>query len=64
MNSRASTLALKVAEKTAAIDNFNGFIDGTVIEISRPELQNVDYNGHERKHALKFQAVTIADEII
>lgn len=61
---KASTLATCVAEKVSALENCIGFIDGTVIEIARPDdaaLQNICYNGHKRKHALKFQAVTTVD---
>lgn len=61
---RAPLLAEKVEEKVGALNNCIGFIDGTVLEIARPDddaLQNVCYNGHKRKHALKFQAVTTAD---
>lgn len=61
---RGPYLAQKVKYKVSALPNCVGFIDGTVIEIARPDdsgLQNVCYNGHKRKHALKFQAVTLAD---
>ena len=44
-----------------------GFIDGTVIAVARrggAEAQNVAYNGHKRKQALKYQAVTTPDGLI
>lgn len=42
-----------------------GFIDGTVRPIARPiEGQELDYNGHHRVHAMKYQAVTSPDGII
>eukprot|EP00171_Calliarthron_tuberculosum_P005259 IDg5259t1 len=44
-----------------------GFIDGTVIGIARPSgamEQRVAYNGHKRKHALKYQATTAPDGLI
>ncbi|ETW01633.1 hypothetical protein H310_06264 [Aphanomyces invadans] len=43
-----------------------GFIDGTVRGICRPgkKVQKSVYNGHKRKHALKYQAVTSPDGII
>jgi hypothetical protein len=44
-----------------------GFIDGTVIGISRPGnsfQQRAAYNGHKRKHALKFQALMSPDGLI
>jgi nuclease HARBI1 len=64
---RASEYANAVFEKVGALPNCVGFIDGTVIGISRPgdlEEQRVLYNGHKRKHALKFQAVTSPDGLI
>lgn len=51
-------LAQKVKKTTGALDSSIGFIDGTVLEIASPDnarLQNSAYNGHKRKHALKFQ---------
>ena len=44
-----------------------GFIGETVIAIAKPDnsvLQNVAYNGHKRKHALKFQTATTPDGLI
>ena len=43
-----------------------GFIDGTVRGIARPHnrLQKVVYNGHKRKHAIKFQSIVAPDGII
>ncbi|ETV99808.1 hypothetical protein H310_07850 [Aphanomyces invadans] len=43
-----------------------GFIDGTVREICRPgkSIQKAAYNGHKRKHAVKYQAVASPDGII
>jgi nuclease HARBI1 len=64
---RASEYANAVLEKVGALPNCVGFIDGTVIGISRPgdlEEQRVLYNGQKRKHALKFQAVTSPDGLI
>lgn len=41
------------------------FIDGTVRAIARPTVgQEGSYNGHHREHALKFQAVLMADGMI
>ena len=56
-----------VHRKTKASEKCVGFIGGTVIAISKPDnsvLQNVAYNGHKRKHALKFQTVTTPDGLI
>ncbi|KAF0698103.1 hypothetical protein As57867_003465, partial [Aphanomyces stellatus] len=43
-----------------------GFIDGTVREICRPgkKIQKAAYNGHKRKHAVKYQAVSMPDGLI
>ncbi|CAN0432406.1 unnamed protein product [Pylaiella littoralis] len=41
-----------------------GFIDGTVRGIARPKrFQRMYYNGHKRKHAMKFQGVVTPDGI-
>lgn len=59
-------MASFVAKKVGALDNCVGFIDGIVIEIALPNesaLKNVCYNGHKRRHALKFQAMKGADGI-
>jgi len=64
METKVSVFAAAVSERSGALDNCVGFIDGTVIGIARPGdsgIQNVVYNGHKRKHALKFQAVTTPD---
>ena len=47
--------------KGAALENWFGFVDGTVGPIARPdENQIVVYNGHKRVHALKFQSLVIS----
>ena len=64
MITRASALAAAVHEKTQCLDNCIGILDGTVLGKARLGLhaaQNVVYNGHKRKHALKFQALTGPD---
>ena len=44
--------------KGGALDNFFGFIDGTVRPISRPgKNQRIVYDGHKRVHELKFQSL-------
>ena len=49
----------------AALDNCFGFIDGTVLAISRPgKGQRLVYNGHKRVHALKFQSESLPNGII
>lgn len=45
-----------VHSRGAALDNFFGFIDGTVRPVARPSRsQNVLFSGHKRVHCLKFQ---------
>ena len=61
------TYAMKISKSTGALENCIEFIVGTVIGISRPideEIQRVAYNGHKRKHALMFQAVTAPDGLL
>ena len=44
-----------------------GFIDGTVLGITRPKghlAQRVVYNGHKRRHAMKYQSVNTPDGMI
>lgn len=56
-----------VERKTSALDYWIGFIDGTVILIAHTDdfsTQKVAYNGHKRKYALKFQAVTDPDVLV
>jgi nuclease HARBI1 len=56
----ASRYAQAVHSKSNGLDNCIGFIDGTVLGIARPgdsDIQRVAYNGHKRKHALKFQVI-------
>ena len=64
---RAELSASAIKNKCEALDHGTGFIDGTVIAIARPsrgEVQNVAYNGHKRKHALKYQAITSPDGLV
>lgn len=56
-----------IFEKSAGLTRMVGFIDGTVLGIARPKGNlslRVVYNGHKRKHALKFQAVNSPDGLI
>ena len=54
-----------VYQKSNALENCWGFIDGTVRPICRPEEnQRVVYNGHKRVHALKYQSVVAANGLI
>lgn len=64
LQQRAANYAAAVADKTGALQNCVGFIDGTRIAIARPTgsvMQNVAYNGHKRLHCFKFQTVTTPD---
>jgi hypothetical protein len=50
-----------------ALPNCVGFIDGTVIEISRPgdkHLQRAACNSHKRKHVFKLNELVAPDGII
>lgn len=54
-----------VHRKGAALDNVWGFIDGTVRGISRPSRnQRIVYNGHKRKHGLKYQSVSTPNGLV
>lgn len=47
--------------------NYIGFIDGTVLGVARPKgymRQLVVYEGHKKKHNIKYQAVKTPDGII
>lgn len=54
-------------EAREALYNSVCFIDDTVIGIARSgdyEAQNLAHNGHKRKHALKYKAVTAPGGLI
>ena len=60
-----SSYADAIHKKGAPLENCFGFVDGTVIRISRPKSnQNVVYNGHKRVHAIKFQSLALPNGII
>lgn len=49
------------------MQKFVGFVDGTELRIARPSgsmIQRAAYNGHKRKHSLKYQAVNTLDGMI
>ena len=49
----------KIHSKGAALNNFWGFVDGTVRPVCRPgSNQRILYNGHKRVHSIKFQAAS------
>ena len=67
MSPRARIYANAIREKGGALRNCVGFIDGSVIGVACPgdnTAQSVAYNGHKRKHDLKFQAITAPDGMI
>ena len=54
-----------IADKGAALNNYLGFVDGTVRPVCRPgEYQRVIYNSHKRVHALKVQCVALPNGLI
>ena len=62
---RLQEYADAVYQKSNALPNCWGFIDGTVRAICRPEKnQRTVYNGHKRFHALKYQSVVAANGLI
>ena len=64
---KASIYSAAVEKTPLVMSSCICFIDGTVIGITRPKgnmMQKVVYNGHKRKHALKYQAVTTPDGLI
>ena len=67
MEPRLPFFAAAINRISKTLPNCVGFIDGTVLGIARPKrnlAQRVIYNGHKRKHALKYQAVNTQDGII
>lgn len=67
MQDREMRFSKAINDKGAALDNCIGFIDGTVVGVARPKgymQQMVVYNGHKRKHALKYQAINTPDGMI
>ena len=48
-----------IYQKGASLDNVWGFVDCILRGIARPvQNQRVIYNGHKRKHGLKYQSIT------
>lgn len=53
--------------KLSVLQNCIGFLDGTVLDIARPNSnaeENVASNGHKRKQALKYQTLSASDGLI
>jgi hypothetical protein len=62
LRNRASEYAEGVIRKGSPLRNCIGFIDGTLRSICRPMLcQELCYNGHKRKHCVKFQSLITPD---
>ena len=60
-----TVFANTISDKGAALNNVWGFIDGTVRGISRPtHNQRIVYNGHKRKHGLKYQSISTPNGMI
>ena len=59
---RYNMYADAVSLKSNALNNVVAFLDGTKLAIARPSGRDIDqgvaYNGHKRKHCLKYQALT------
>ena len=54
-----------IFQKSGALQNSLGFVDGTVRPVSRPSRnQRVLYNGHKKVHALKFQSVAVPNGLV
>ena len=54
-----------IYQKGSPLNNCFGFIDGTVRGIARPEVdQRVVYNGHKKKHALKYQSLVLPNGLV
>lgn len=67
ISAKAELFSGAIQEKCSVLSHCLGFMDGTVLGIARPSdgaEQNAAYNGHKRKHALKFQTITGPDGII
>ncbi|ETL82268.1 hypothetical protein L917_17551 [Phytophthora nicotianae] len=66
-SSRLHEFAQAIYDQGGELDRVWGFVDGIVRGICRPagaHAQRSVYNGHKRKHALKFQTVVTPDGMI
>jgi len=58
------TYAQVISQRGSPLQNYFGFVDGTVRPIARPgNNQRIVYNGHKIVHALKFQSLALLDGI-
>ena len=54
-----------IPQSGAPLENWWGFVNGTVRSVSRPgEGQRQLYNGHKRVHGIKFQSIVCPDGMI
>ncbi|ETV86977.1 hypothetical protein H257_01995 [Aphanomyces astaci] len=66
-HNQLEALSQAVANKGGEVQNVWAFIDGTVRECCRPdgdERQRTVFNGHKRRHAVKYQTLVTPDGII
>ena len=57
--------AAQIHAKGAPLQNCFGFVDGTLLRITRPTVnQRLVYNGHKRVHGIKFQSISLPNGII
>ena len=68
MVERASLYAEAIFKQAEYLDKFEGFTDGTIIEISRPggpsENKRPVYSGHKRIHCLVYQTLSTPEGLI
>ena len=58
------TYCEKIHAKDTPLDNYWGFVDGTVRQMCRPSRNQKIVYGHKRVHSLKFQSVLIPNGFI
>ena len=54
-----------VFQKSGELQNCLGFVDGTIIPVSRPgKSQSVLHNSRKKVHAIKFQLVPVSNGLL
>ena len=54
-----------IYQKSGALQNCFGFVDGTLRPVARPDQnQGVLYNGHKKVHSTKFQSVAVPSGLV
>lgn len=62
---RLRSYANAIQQKGCPLENCWGFIDGSLFPIARPtKCQQSVYNGHRRKHCLKYHCIVVPDGLI